>query len=156
MRPSPLLALLLLLLPLPALAQDPLPAPLQAAIDGATADCKGFDNGTLTVGPDAISRPDLNGDGTPDWALDDSALDCSSDASYFCGSGGCVTTFLVGDTRTEIFGHGWQLVETEAGPVLLSFAGGVDCGLADSEPCVRAMVWSGKGWNTQPQPAATP
>ncbi|MBE2274999.1 MAG: hypothetical protein IAE87_01750 [Rhodobacteraceae bacterium] len=136
--------------PLAALADDPLPKLLQDRLDTAAADCKGLDNGMLSVAPEAVSRPDLDGDGAPDWALDESRLQCSTSASYFCGSGGCTTVFLVAGTLTEVFGHGWQLVQTQAGPVVLSFNGGVDCGLAQYERCVRALVWGDGRWNTQP------
>lgn len=152
-QPARLCLLLLLLgltFGLPARADEDMPPALQARIDAATADCKGFDNGTLTVPAQALSRPDLNGDGAPDWALDEGALQCSTAASLFCGSGGCSTAFVIDGTETEIFGRDWELVTTTFGPVLLSFTGGVDCGESNAAPCVRALVWGDGKWNTQP------
>ncbi len=146
----PVAAVLIALAPLAALAEEPLPKLLQERLDKAAADCKRLDDGTLTVASGAVSRPDLDGDGKPDWALDESRLQCSTSASYFCGSGGCTTAFLVAGTLTEVFGHGWQLVQTQVGPVVLSFNGGVDCGLPQYERCVRALIWGDGKWNTQP------
>lgn len=146
----PLLALLLAAAPLSAAAETALPPALQSRVDRAAEDCKSLDGGVFSYDPGAVSRPDLNGDGTPDWAMDESGFQCSTAASYFCGSGGCVTAFVIGDVETEIFGHGWQMAQTPVGPVVLSFVGGADCGLAEAAACVRALVWGEGRWNTQP------
>ncbi|MGA0540433.1 hypothetical protein [Neotabrizicola sp. VNH66] len=144
------LILALTLLPALARAETALPPELQAVVEKSAKNCASLDGGKLTVTDQAVSRPDLNGDGTPDWILDESGLQCSSDAAYFCGSGGCSSTLLVDGVTTDIFGYGWEVVASRFGPVLLVDVGGADCGQADAAPCVRAMVWFQGRWNTQP------
>lgn len=135
-------ALPVLLIASAALAQsDDMPLPLAAALETARAECASFDGGSLDIGYAAVSRPDLTGDGTPDWALDESQLACSSAASLFCGTGGCMVTFVVGDTATERLTKGWQVVEFGPWHVVLLQVHGSLCGGINPTPCVEALVW---------------
>ncbi|MEZ5685257.1 MAG: hypothetical protein R3D78_04885 [Paracoccaceae bacterium] len=148
---APLLAVLTLLAG-PAMAESgaetgadpglpPLPAPLSAEIERARADCAGFENGQFNLEWGAVSRVDLDGDLYPDWVLDSSYFACSSAASLYCGTGGCMAYFLVGDTATPILTKGWQM--TDMGPfrVLLTQIHGSECGGINPTPCLRAQVW---------------
>jgi hypothetical protein len=118
-----------------------LPTPLLARLDALRADCAGFEGGALTLGEDAISRPDLNGDGNADWALDTHAMTCSSAASLFCGTGGCSVSFMVGDVLTERLAKGWRLVQFGPFPTLLLQVHGTNCGGTNQNTCIEALVW---------------
>ena len=86
-------------LPMPALAADlsDLPAPLQKKIDQAQQACSDFEGGEFALEWGAITRIDLDGDLRADWALDETSFACSSAVSLYCGTGGCMSHFLVGD-----------------------------------------------------------
>jgi len=93
-------------------AQDisTLPKPLAERVEAAQKACADFDNGQFAFEWGAVSRIDLDGDQRPDWVLNDSAFACSSAASLYCGTGGCESHFLVGDTVTSLLHQGWDVV----------------------------------------------
>jgi hypothetical protein len=134
-------ALALTLAPCSVPAQESLPQPLATRLEAARAECEGFEGGTLHVGDTTLSRPDLNGDGVPDWVLDETGLSCSSAVSLFCGTGGCMVSFLVGDIVTERLSKGWQVVAFGQMQVLLIRVHGSLCDGINPTPCVEAMVW---------------
>ena len=78
-------------LPAPVLATEP----AEDVIEQARADCRAFENGTLTLGENAIVQADLTGDGEPEEIIDSRQFTCSSAASLFCGTGGCTVTVVV-------------------------------------------------------------
>lgn len=122
------------------LAQD-LPAPVEARLAEARSDCAAFENGTLTLERDALTRTDLTGDGTADLVVDLGRLTCSSAPSLYCGTGGCTTLFVVGDTVTERLSKGWDVARFGPLTVLLTQRHGSDCGGTNLRPCVEALVW---------------
>lgn len=125
----------------PAPAETYAPA-LIALIDEATAACRAFENGTLDVPGDAAVRLDLTGDGRG-WVLDHGRMACSSAASLFCGSGGCLTAFVVGDHVTTRMSQGYGMAQLGDRPVILVDVHGALCGGINPTPCVEALVWDG-------------
>ncbi|MCU9847375.1 hypothetical protein OEZ60_05095 [Defluviimonas sp. WL0024] len=146
---APAACLAALVSALPATAQDlaDLPPEFRDRIEAARADCAGFDNGVLSVDWGAVSRPDLDGDFKPDWALDEYLLSCSTAASLFCGTGGCTTTFKVGDSVMTLLNKGWDLALMNTGPVLLAQIHGSECGGTNLNRCVVALTWDEGRWN---------
>ena len=59
--------------------------------------CADVGNGEFALEWGAVTRTDLDGDLQPDWVLDDSGYACSTAASFYCSTGGCLSHFLVGD-----------------------------------------------------------
>ena len=147
-------------LAVPAYAELPagLPADLPEAfakrIEQAAGDCKSLAEGELTVGPAAISRPDLNGDGTPDWALNEGEYLCGGVSSPFCGSGGCVTAFLIDGVSSEIFGHGWELMTDQTPPVLRTHISGIECNGPQALSCRQDQIWQEGAWRPLGPPEA--
>ncbi|MDJ0860481.1 MAG: hypothetical protein QNJ03_15445 [Dinoroseobacter sp.] len=122
-------------------AQDDWPAPVTEAIETARAECAGFENGTLDVPWNAVTRSDVSGDGQIDYVLDLGRLACSSMASMYCGTGGCSVYFVVEDTVTERLSKGWSVERLGPMTVLLNQIHGANCGGTNLNPCVEAMVW---------------
>jgi hypothetical protein len=118
-----------------------LPPALQEKVALASETCADFENGVLDVAWGAVRRIDLDGDRQLDWALDESGLACSSAASLFCGTGGCMTHFVIGDAIHSHLTRGWDLVWLRASRVLLSDVHGSRCGGINPTPCVVASVW---------------
>lgn len=119
----------------------PLPPALAVKIEAATETCASFEDGTLRLEWHAIERRDLDGDLVPDWALNESGLHCSTAPSLFCGSGGCITHFLVGDTLSSLRNQGWDLAQVGPYKVLLADVHGTECGGIGPTPCVVASIW---------------
>lgn len=73
-------------------AQDAasIPREVVARLTRDAADCRDI-GGALSVGRDValVTPADFNGDGRPDYLLNQHALRCSASASMFCGSAGC-------------------------------------------------------------------
>ncbi|TDL91461.1 hypothetical protein [Meridianimarinicoccus aquatilis] len=137
-----ILATILALIAAPLLASaDEMPTTLSSHLEDLRALCADFENGTLAVSDDAISRPDLNGDGTPDWVLDEGRLSCSSMASMSCGTGGCGLTLVVDNVLTDRLSKGWKLVSFDPLTVLLIQVHGANCGGTNLNRCVEALVW---------------
>lgn len=134
------LAALALLAGLPAAAQD-LPPPVQAQIDDARADCESFEAGDFSMAPEALQQIDLTGDGTPDWVVDESHMECSSAASMYCGSGGCGLSLIVGDLVAETLARGWTVVDVFGTPAVLLDVHGALCGGVGPTPCAEALTW---------------
>ena len=107
----------------------------------AKAFCAGFENGTITVGPDVVQPVELTGDSTPETIIDYSGLACSTMASPWGGSGGTTLTVLIEGQRFDHLAYGWKVVDFD-GPVLLLSEHGVNCGGTGSDRCVQALVWT--------------
>ncbi|MCB2129646.1 MAG: hypothetical protein KDE03_11345 [Rhodobacteraceae bacterium] len=133
----------------PALGQefDDLPKEFRDRIETARSDCASFENGVLSIEWGAVKRLDLDGDFVPDWALDEFMLSCSSAPGLFCGTGGCTTTFKVGDSVTTILNKGWDVVWMNTGPVLLAQIHGSECGGTNLNRCFVALTWDEGRWN---------
>lgn len=126
------------------LALVPLPAVAVTADDviaEAEAFCAGFENGTITVGPDVIQSVELTGDGTPETIVDYKGISCSTMASAWGGTGGTTLSVLIDGQRFDHLAYGWAVVNFD-GPVLLLSQHGVNCGGTGSDRCVQALVWT--------------
>ena len=67
-----------------AATAEQLPRPVKAAIAESRTSCR-----TVRFQPGFIARPDVNGDGRPDYVLDYTFAQCDGDPRGFCGSLGC-------------------------------------------------------------------
>ena len=118
-----------------------LPAPLSAKVTAARNACEDSNNGEFALKWGAVVRKDLDGDPYPDWVLDELGFACSSAVSLYCGTGGCETHFLVGNTMTSLFTRGWEVVTFGRHRVLLADVHGSRCGGTNLTACVEALVW---------------
>ncbi len=127
----------------PAVSQDisTLPAQLQSKIESATLACAEIDDGEFALDWGAIERVDLDGDLYADWVLNEYGFACSSAASLYCGTGGCMSHFLVGDTLQSLLNKGWSLEVIGPFKALLAQVHGSQCGEINPTPCVTASVW---------------
>jgi hypothetical protein len=130
------LAACLALAPLPTLAVT-----AEEVLAEATAFCAGFENGTITVGPDVVQSVDLTGDINPETVIDYKGIACSTMASAWGGTGGTTLSILIEGQRFDHLAYGWKVVDFD-GPVLLLSQHGVNCGGTGSDRCVQALVWT--------------
>jgi hypothetical protein len=89
-----------------------------------------------------LQSADLNGDGQPDWVLNEGAYRCEAAESLFGGSGGSAVWVFPGEGPGRVgrpFTNGALSAELENGALWLS-VGGVDCGAASV--CRRPGVWN--------------
>jgi hypothetical protein len=151
--------IVLALLPLAVLAQDlsTLPEPLVEKVTAAREACSGFNDGKFALEWGAVVRTDLDGDPELDWVLNERGFACSSAVSLYCGTGGCESHFLVGDTLTSLLTRGWEVVTFGRHRVLLTDVHGSRCGGINPTPCVESLVWDGeaKAWRSV-QPVKKP
>ena len=150
------IAVMIGLIASPGQAQDlsSLPKPLAEKVETARKACADFENGQFALKWGAVSRVDLDGDLRLDRVLDESAFACSSAVSLYCGTGGCESHFLVGDTVTSLLTQGWDVVTFGRHRVLLTDVHGSKCGGINPTPCVESLVWDqeAKVWRSV-QPA---
>ena len=132
-----------LTLPQPAIASEmsELPAQLQEKVNLAQKACADFENGDFAMEWGAVARVDLDGDLRPDWVLNEVSFACSSAASLYCGTGGCMSHFLVGDDLASVLNQGWDVVHLGPNRVLLTDVHGSQCGGINPTPCVTASTW---------------
>lgn len=128
-------ALALILLATPALAQD-WPPEIAAIVDEARTVC----DGTFTAGPEAVTQRDLNGDGIPDWVVDSGAFQCSTSATFYCGTEGCSVDTIIDGVRSGFTLHDWDTV-TENGATYLTAPN-------DSGGTTR-FLWGNGEWQIQ-------
>ena len=136
-----LVAVLLIALAAAIQASADLPAPLAERIDAARQSCAHYREGDFDLDRAAVRRVDLDGDGEADWSVDEFAFRCSSAASLFCNTGGCLTHFLVAGKVQSFRNQGWETVNFGRYRVLLLDRHGSDCGGANPTPCISAHVW---------------
>ena len=127
----------------PAFSADvsDLPPQLQEKVEAATKACAAFDNGTFLLEWGAVERVDLDGDLYRDWVLNENGFACSTAASLYCGTGGCMSHFLVGDDLRSLLNQGWDVSELGPNRVLLADVHGSQCGGINPTPCVTASTW---------------
>jgi len=132
-----------LTLPQPASASDisELPVQLQEKFNQAQQACSDFENGEFALELGAVVRVDLDGDLRPDWALNEVFFACSSALSLYCGTGGCMSHFFVGDVISSILNQRWDVVDLGPNRVLLTDVHGSQCGGINPTPCVTASAW---------------
>ena len=136
----------------PAFSADvsDLPPQLQDKVEAAASACAAFENGEFYLEWGAVVRVDLDGDLDHDWFLNESGFACSTAASLFCGTGGCMSHFLVGDELHSLLNQGWDVVDLGPNRVLLADVHGSQCGGMNPTPCVTASTWDKeeKRWQT--------
>lgn len=116
----------------------------QRLLDQASDDCKSFENGLFDAG-DAVVPIEL----TSQYGMieaevvDTSKFACSSAASLYCGSGGCMLNLIVGDATYAWQATGWRLIDWGPDRILLIGRDGGWCGGSGAEVCYEAVVWSG-------------
>jgi hypothetical protein len=123
-------------------------------IDRAAADCQSFENGEFDAG-NAVSAIELSSQfGTVEAELiDESQFACSSAASLYCGTGGCMLNLIVDGNISAWQATGWKLIEWGPDRILLIGRDGGWCGGAGAEVCYEAVVWSnGKFLTVGPAP----
>jgi hypothetical protein len=126
----------------------------QQLIDRAAADCSAFENGEFDAGH-AFTTIELSSQfGTVEAELvDESEFACSSAASLYCGTGGCMLNVIIGDTVSAWQVTGWRLIDWGPDRILLIGRDGGWCGGAGAEVCYEALVWSnGKVLTVGPAP----
>ena len=115
----------------------------QKLIDQAAADCRSFENGEFDPG-EAVQEIELRSQfGSVTASLvDESEYSCSTAASLFCGSGGCMLNLVVDGAVMAWQATGWRLVDWGPDTILLIGRDGGWCGGAGAEVCYEALVWS--------------
>ena len=126
-----------------AQAQDlyRLPTQLLEKVEAAQQACSDFENGQFALELGAIHRVDLDGDIQRDWVLDEAGFACSTAVSLYCGTGGCVSHFLIEDRMFSLLNQGWDMANIGPFRVLLADVHGSQCGGINPTPCVVASVW---------------
>lgn len=112
-------------------------------IDRAAEDCRSFENGEFdAVG--AVTEIELRSQFGAVQAelVDESEYACSSAASLYCGTGGCMLNLIVEGTVQAWQATGWRLVDWGPDQILLIGRDGGWCGGAGAEVCYEALVWS--------------
>ena len=126
----------------------------QELLDEAAATCSDFENGAFDPG-DAVTEITLTSQfGSIDAELmDESKYACSSAASMYCGTGGCMLNVVIDGTVTSWQATGWRLLDWGPDTILLIGRDGGWCGGAGAEVCYEALVWSnGKVLTVGPEP----
>jgi hypothetical protein len=142
------IALTALVLPLGGAAQA---ATVEDVLAEAAAACTALDGGAFAPN-DAVSRPDVTGDGQPDTVIDWGRFGCEKAASAYAGTGGAPLTVLVDGARHDMRSKGWFLLPTPPGPVLLMQVHGTECGGIGADPCFEAVIWNGTRFMSMRQP----
>ncbi|WP_174822009.1 hypothetical protein [Ruegeria arenilitoris] len=124
-------------------AQDlsELPFPLLEKVEAAQQACSDFENGQFALELGAIHRVDLDGDIKRDWVLDEAGFACSTAVSLYCGTGGCMSHFLVEEHLFSLLNQGWDMANIGPFRVLLADVHGSQCGGINPTPCIVASVW---------------
>ena len=118
-----------------------LPAQLLEKVEAAQQACSDFENGQFALEFGAVQRIDLDGDFHSDWALNEAWFSCSSAASLYCGTGGCMSHFLIEDAVFSLLNRGWDMTNLGPDRVLLADVHGSQCEGINPTPCVVASVW---------------
>ena len=124
-------------------AQDwsALPPQLLEKVEAAKQACSDFENGQFSLEFGAVQRVDLGGDIDRDWVLDEAGFACSSAVSLYCGTGGCMSHFLVEDRMFSLLNQGWDMANIGPFRVLLADVHGTQCGGINPTPCIVASAW---------------
>lgn len=127
----------------PAWSQDVsrLPPALQRIVDEAKMACAEVNNGEFALEWGSVQRIDLNGDLRSDWVLNDFGFACSSAASLYCGTGGCMSHFLIEDHVATLLNQGWEIATIGLSRVLVAEVHGSQCDGIGPTQCFVASVW---------------
>ena len=111
---------------------------------GSPQHCESFQNGIFEP-RDAVQPVDLTGDGVPETVVDEFRFACSSAASMYCGTGGCMLRAIVGDQTFSWLAKGWKVVDWTGDRIHLMQIHGANCG-GRIPPLLRSRVWSDGGF----------
>jgi len=127
----------------PAWSQDVsrLPPALQRIVDEAKQACAEVNNGEFALEWGSVQRIDLNGDLRSDWVLNDVGFACSSAVSLYCGTGGCMSHFLIEDIVATLLNQGWEMTTIGPSRVLVAEVHGSQCDGIGPTQCFVASVW---------------
>jgi hypothetical protein len=81
--------------------------PVDDVLEEARKNCESFEGGIFEA-RDAVQPVDLSGDGVPETVVDESRFSCSSAASMYCGTGGCMVRAIVGDRTFSLARQGLE------------------------------------------------
>ena len=141
-----------LILPVPAWSSDvsQLPVILQKKVEEVRNACAEFNNGEFELEWESVQRVDLDGDLHSDWVLNDFGFACSTAASLYCGTGGCMSHFLIEEHVASLLNQGWEIATIGSSRVLVAEVHGSQCDGIGPTPCVVASVWDGdeKKWRS--------
>ncbi len=138
----------LMLASLAARADLPQYQSVEEILEAGRANCALLENGELSLLDGAITDIDLDGDGTPDKVVEEAKFSCSSAASLYCGTGGCMIHFVVGDQVHSRLGKGWKAVEWAGDTIILLALHGSECGGTNLRRCYEAITWSEGGFKS--------
>jgi hypothetical protein len=136
----------------PAVAAGPIPQAVAQHAKEMAASCREA-GGKPGQSPHLAQSADLNGDGIPDFAIDEGGFDCQGAASLFSGSGGSQVLVYLGDPAGVgrlVFQHGAFGMHMEnggSGAVLWLTVGGPLCGQKNAQShgdmisCDRPLMW---------------
>jgi hypothetical protein len=116
-------------------------SPVDDVLEEARENCARFEDGTFEP-RDAVQPVDLTGDGVPEMVVDESRFSCSSAASMYCGTGGCMVRAIVGDQTFSWLAKGWTVVDWAGDQILLMQIHGANCGGTNLRRCYEAVVWT--------------
>jgi hypothetical protein len=123
-----------------------LPAVVQASIDENKKAC----GETVKLGPAFVVEKDINGDGVKDFVLDYGEFECEGSASYFCGTGGCLTQVFAslpngGYVKVlDMNVREIQFRKSGGRPAVVLDLHGSVCGKVGAAACPRTLIWDGK------------
>ncbi|MCZ8316990.1 hypothetical protein [Phreatobacter sp.] len=140
-----------------------LPPAVQAERDQAARDCRDA-GGQMAIRPGYVRTADFNGDGVPDYVLDQNQLVCRGAESTFCGTGGCAIEVFISspaghrDARLQALGFGASIRGDGASSVLvIAGRGGESAYRWDGRQFVAAgRMPPPRGPEAGPQPGPTP
>jgi hypothetical protein len=115
----------------------------QRLIERAAEDCRAFENGKFDPG-DAVTAIELRSQfgAVAAELVDESEYACSSAASLYCGTGGCMLNLVVEGEVRAWQATGWRLIDWGPDRILVIGRDGGWCGGAGAEVCYEALVWS--------------
>lgn len=126
--------------------QPPLPKEAQAAIDAAKKEC----GATAALKKGFVATRDVNGDGKPDFILDYDKFECDGFATFFCGSGGCLTQVFA-SLPDGSYVKAWdenvramRFATVRGKPAMIVDLHGSACNKVGAAPCPRTLIWNGK------------
>jgi hypothetical protein len=127
-----------------AQSQPKLPQIVQETVDKVRKDC----DEKFQLLPGFATVRDINDDKVPDYILDYGKARCGNMASFYCGTGGCLTQVFASanDTHVLVLDENVRRVRfarVKGRPaMLLDLHGGI-CGRAGAEACAATLYWNG-------------
>jgi hypothetical protein len=120
----------------------------QEILAAARQSCADLGGGEFAVSEDAVTRIDLDGDGSEDTLIDEGRFACSTSATLFSPTGGAQLHAVVGGRHNVWMAQAWRLVTWGKHQILLLAEHGSQCGGLGYQPCFEAIVWSEDGPRT--------